>query len=45
MSGTLLAESEWGPRMANLAGLPVLQSHGRADSLLPFSIAEILRDS
>jgi len=44
MSGTLLAESEWKPRMAKLAGVPVLQSHGRADQLLPFSIAEILRD-
>jgi phospholipase/carboxylesterase len=44
MSGTLLAESEWGPRMSKLRGLPVLQSHGRADGLLPFSIAEVLRD-
>ncbi len=44
MSGTLLAESEWGPRMTKLAGVPVLQSHGRRDPLLPFSIAEMLRD-
>lgn len=42
LSGTLLAESEWKPRMAKRAGLPVLQSHGRQDPLLPFSIAEQL---
>ena len=44
MSGTLLAASEWEPRLPKLAGVPVLLSHGRADSLLPFSIAEVLRD-
>jgi phospholipase/carboxylesterase len=44
MSGTLLAESEWAPRFPKLAGVPVLQSHGRADALLPFSIATALRD-
>jgi phospholipase/carboxylesterase len=44
MSGTLLAESIWQPRMAALAGIPVLLSHGRQDALLPFSVAEILRD-
>lgn len=44
MSGTLLAESEWVPRMATLKGVPVMQSHGKQDNLLPFSIAEILRD-
>ncbi|HEU0036637.1 MAG TPA: hypothetical protein VFQ53_38755 [Kofleriaceae bacterium] len=44
MSGTLLAESEWQPRMAKLAGVPVLLSHGRNDGLLPFSTAEVLRD-
>jgi phospholipase/carboxylesterase len=42
-SGTLVAEEEWGPRMAARKGLPVLQSHGREDPLLPFSIAERLR--
>lgn len=44
MSGTLVAESEWEPRMPKLAGVPVLQSHGRADGLLPFAVAEALRD-
>jgi phospholipase/carboxylesterase len=44
MSGTLLAESEWGPRMQRLKGVPILQSHGRADGLLPFAVAEAMRD-
>jgi phospholipase/carboxylesterase len=44
MSGTLLAESVWKPRLNQLAGVPVLQSHGRHDPLLPFSIACALRD-
>jgi phospholipase/carboxylesterase len=44
MSGTLLAEDEWTPLMVRRSGLPVLQSHGRDDPLLPFSIAEQLRD-
>ncbi|MGE0867226.1 MAG: alpha/beta hydrolase [Kofleriaceae bacterium] len=49
MSGTLLAQREWQPRMTSLAGVPVMQSHGRSDMLLPFSIAEqlagLLRDA
>ena len=44
MSGTLLAASAWEPRMTKLAGVPVLQSHGRGDGLLPFHVAEVLRD-
>jgi phospholipase/carboxylesterase len=44
MSGTLLAEAVWTPLMPRLAGVPVVQSHGRGDPLLPFSIAEIVRD-
>jgi phospholipase/carboxylesterase len=44
MSGTLLADSEWSPRMPSLAGVPVVLSHGKTDTLLPFSIAELLRD-
>jgi phospholipase/carboxylesterase len=44
MSGTLLAESEWAPRMASLKGLPVVMSHGRSDMMLPYAIAELLRD-
>ncbi|HHH29879.1 MAG TPA: phospholipase [Polyangiaceae bacterium] len=45
MSGTFVAEDVWIPLMERRAGLPVLQSHGRQDPLLPFSIAERLRDA
>jgi phospholipase/carboxylesterase len=44
MSGTLLAEGEWLPRMKTLAGVPIVMSHGEHDQLLPFAVAEILRD-
>jgi phospholipase/carboxylesterase len=44
MSGTLIAEPVWQPRMAALAGVPVVMSHGRHDPLLPYPIAEQLRD-
>lgn len=44
MSGTLIAEHEWTPRLPALAGVPVVQSHGRVDPLLPFAVAELLRD-
>jgi phospholipase/carboxylesterase len=44
MSGTLVAESAWAPRFASLAGTPIFQSHGKHDMLLPFSVAETLRD-
>jgi phospholipase/carboxylesterase len=44
MSGTLISHSQWLPLMAARKGLPVLQSHGRADPVLPFAIAERLRD-
>lgn len=44
LSGTLIAESQWRPLYAKLATVPILQSHGRVDPLLPFSIAELLRD-
>jgi phospholipase/carboxylesterase len=44
LSGTLLAEEEWLPRMPAKKGLPVFQSHGMQDPLLPFATAERLRD-
>jgi phospholipase/carboxylesterase len=43
LSGTLIAEEEWRPRMASRAGLPVFQSHGTADPILPYAIAKTLR--
>lgn len=44
LSGTLLARTEWEPRMPARAGLPVLMSHGTSDALLPLAAAETLRD-
>ncbi len=44
MSGTLLAEKEWLPLMSARKGLRVVQSHGTLDPILPFAIAERLRD-
>ena len=44
MSGTIVAESAWAPRFASLSGTPVFQSHGKHDMLLPFAVAESLRD-
>ena len=43
LSGTLLASKEWLPRMAARKDLPVFQSHGRRDPILPFPVAERLR--
>ena len=43
LSGTLVAEAEWRPRLAALAGLRVFQSHGTKDGLLSFAGAEKLR--
>lgn len=44
LSGTLVAEEEWLPRMATRKGLPIFQSHGRNDPLLPFAIADRLHE-
>jgi phospholipase/carboxylesterase len=44
LSGTLLAKGEWQPLVARRRGLPVFMSHGTADPLLPYSMAERLRD-
>jgi phospholipase/carboxylesterase len=44
LSGTLIAAAEWAPRLPSRRALPVLQSHGMEDPLLPFAQAERLRD-
>ncbi len=44
LSGALTAEAEWRSRAGRRKGLPVLQSHGRQDPILPFDSAEALRD-
>ena len=44
LSGSLICKDAWLPQLSKLAGLPVLQSHGRQDPILSYSIAEKLRD-
>lgn len=44
LSGALVAQDEWGPRFPRRRGLPVFQSHGDEDPLLPLPIGELLRD-
>ncbi len=43
LSGTFVAEDEWRPRMPLRKGLPVFESHGKEDRLLPFVQAERLQ--
>lgn len=43
-SGTLVSEATWRTKAASLRGIPVVQSHGRQDPILPFSAALSLRD-
>ena len=45
LSGTMIAEHEWRPLMKARTGTPVFQSHGQSDDILPFAIAERLRDA
>jgi phospholipase/carboxylesterase len=45
LSGTLLAAQEWVPLLQTRKGLPVFQSHGMQDEVLPYLGAERLRDT
>ena len=45
LSGTLIAKGEWIPLIPNRKGLPVFQTHGTDDPLLPFQTAQNLRDA
>jgi phospholipase/carboxylesterase len=45
LSGNLLAQPVWGPLMSKRKGLPVFQSHGMQDEILPYVGAERLRDT
>jgi phospholipase/carboxylesterase len=49
LSGTLLIEDVWRARAAARAGLPVFQSHGRRDEVLPYQAAtwleQLLREA
>ncbi|AKU95230.1 Phospholipase/carboxylesterase family protein [Labilithrix luteola] len=42
MSGALIAASEWRPRMKARAGMPLFQSHGTHDPILPYEVAKLL---
>jgi phospholipase/carboxylesterase len=44
LSGAPVSIDEWQELAPRRAGLPVLQSHGRADPILPYAGAEWLRD-
>lgn len=43
LSGTLLTEDVWRAKAKARSGLPVFQSHGRQDPILPFAAAEWLQ--
>jgi phospholipase/carboxylesterase len=45
LSGSLLARQEWRPSAANRTGLPAFVSHGTQDPILPYVMAERLRDA
>ncbi|MDH4186653.1 MAG: hypothetical protein OEV08_06630, partial [Nitrospira sp.] len=45
LSGTLLAAQEWSPLLRTRKGLPVFQSHGTQDEVLPCVGAERLRET
>jgi phospholipase/carboxylesterase len=45
LSGTHIAANEWAAKLPSRRSLPVFMSHGREDPILPFSIAEGLRDT
>jgi phospholipase/carboxylesterase len=44
LSGTHIAANEWAARYEARRGLPVFMSHGQNDEILPFGVAEGLRD-
>jgi phospholipase/carboxylesterase len=45
LSGNLLAQQVWGTLMPKRKGMPVFQSHGVQDEILPYVGAERLRDT
>lgn len=45
LSGTLLAAPEWLPKIAARKDVPVFQSHGTADPILPYGLAVRLREA
>lgn len=45
LSGSLISRAAWAERIPRRSAMPVFQSHGRADPILPFEIAELLRSA
>jgi phospholipase/carboxylesterase len=45
LSGTLIAKQEWVPLLQKRKSVPVFQSHGMQDEILPYVSAEGLRDT
>ena len=45
LSGNLLAQAIWSPLIPKRKGLPVFQSHGMLDDILPHIGAEHLREA
>jgi phospholipase/carboxylesterase len=45
LSSTFVSADEWSPLMAARKGLPVFQSHGESDGILPYAAAVELRDA
>lgn len=43
-SSTLVSEAQWRVNVTRLKNIPVVQSHGRQDPILPFAAAVALRD-
>ncbi len=43
LSGALISRAAWEERAPKRAGLPVFQSHGRQDPILPYEVSERLR--
>lgn len=43
-SSTLVSEDQWRATATRLKGIPIVQTHGRQDSILPFAAAVALRD-
>ncbi len=43
-SSTLVSEAQWRKNAARLKDIPIVQTHGRQDAILPFAAAIALRD-
>jgi phospholipase/carboxylesterase len=44
LSGSLTGTTRWLPKAGSLKGVPIFVSHGKSDPVLPYAVAERLRD-